>query len=137
MTICDGGVKTSFRVMPRMVFSTRTTRSRSRQHLLVGYPQLSERHPVNFRRCGSVIHLVRQAQGRTFHRRRSSGRYRPPPGVAGASGSVPVNVVIVPATGVIGAPTNLFLSVAMPLLIWLSLSFLRPMPSPMRLASRR
>ena len=48
-----------------------------------------------------------------------------------------MNAVIVPVTGVIGAPTNLFLSVAMPLLIWPSLSFLRPMPSPMRLASRR
>ena len=126
--------------MTGMVFSMPTTRSRSRnrsRHPLVGSLQLSGRHPVNFRRCGSVTHLVRQAQRRTFHRCRSSGRYRPPPGVAGASGIVPVTAVIVPVTDVIGVPMSPFVGVAMPRLIWPSLSFLRPMPSPMRHALRR
>ena len=119
--------------MTGMVFSMPTTRSRSRnrsRHRLVGSLQLSGRHLVNFRGCA-----VREVH--RFHQRRSCGRHRPPHGVAGVSGIVPVTAVIVPATDVIGVPTSPFVGVAMPRLIWPSLSFLRPMPSPMRHALRR
>ena len=124
--------------MTGMVFSMPTTRSRSRnrsRHRLVGSLQLSGRHPVNFRGCGSVTHPVREVH--RFHQRRSCGRHRPPHGVAGVSGIVPVTAVIVPVTDVIGVPMSPFVGVAMPRLIWPSLSFLRPMPSPMRHALRR
>ena len=110
-----------------------TTRSRSRnrsRHRLVGSLQLSGRHPVNFQGCE-----VREVH--RFHQRRSCGRHRPPHGVAGVSGIVPVTAVIVPVTEVIGVPMSPFVGVAMPRLIWPSLSFLRPMPSPMRHALRR
>ena len=44
--------------------------------------------------------------------------------------------MIVPVTGAIGVPANLFLGAAMPPLMWLSRSFLRLVRLPTRLASR-